>query len=121
MRPLIDPRLGDIENDASSTKRRTLLSIAGSLLAEISFPKLVVAWTMLIAVPALLLGLAPLVVTGWLSKVSRNLPFNSAGPWSIFLLALIIAIGCLGGRPLFRLAERSFWSLNSLAVQPVYA
>ena len=36
MKPVIDPRGGDVEDDASSTKRRSLLSLAGSLLAEIS-------------------------------------------------------------------------------------
>jgi hypothetical protein len=44
MRPTIDPRLGDIEDDASSSKHRSLFSLAGSLLAEISLPKLAVAW-----------------------------------------------------------------------------
>ena len=29
-------------------------------------------------------------------------------------------MGWFGGRTLFRLAENSFWSLNSLAVQPAY-
>jgi hypothetical protein len=48
MKPIIDPRDGDIEDDASSTKRRSLFSLAGSLLVEISLPKLAVAWTLLI-------------------------------------------------------------------------
>jgi hypothetical protein len=39
---VIDPRFGDIEDDASSTQRRSLLSLAGSMLVEISFAKLVV-------------------------------------------------------------------------------
>ena len=43
MRPEIDPRRGDIEDDASSSKRRSMLSLAGSLLVEISLPKLLVA------------------------------------------------------------------------------
>jgi 3',5'-cyclic AMP phosphodiesterase CpdA len=30
-------------------------------------------------------------------------------------------LGWIGGRPLFRVAERGFWSLNSLAIQPGYA
>ena len=34
MRPILDPRNGDIEDDASSTKRRSLISLAGSLLAR---------------------------------------------------------------------------------------
>ena len=41
---LIDPRRGDAEDDASSTKQRSLLAIAGSLLAEISLPKLLFDW-----------------------------------------------------------------------------
>ena len=32
----------------------------------------------------------------------------------------MVALGWFGGRTLFRLAENSFWSLNSLAVQPAY-
>ena len=32
-RPLLDPRLGDMESDHSATKQRSLLAIAGSLLA----------------------------------------------------------------------------------------
>src|SRR4030088_98896 len=36
MKPVIHPRGGDVEDDASSTKRRSLLSLAWSLLAEIS-------------------------------------------------------------------------------------
>ena len=36
----VDPRRGDIEDDASSTKRRSMLSLFGSMLVEISLPKL---------------------------------------------------------------------------------
>ena len=62
MKPIIDPRDGDIEDDASSTKRRSLFSLAGSLLVEISLPKLAVAWTLLIGLPGIILGIAPLLV-----------------------------------------------------------
>ena len=65
---IIDPRRGDMENDQSATKQRSLLSIFGSLLAEISLPKLVFAWTLSILLPAVLLGLAPLVLTAWIGK-----------------------------------------------------
>ncbi len=41
--------------------------------------------------------------------------------WPALLLAVVVALGWFGGRPLFRLAESSFWSLNSLAVEPGYA
>lgn len=41
--------------------------------------------------------------------------------WPLFLLALVAALGWMGGRPLFRAAEQGFWSLNALALQPGYA
>jgi Calcineurin-like phosphoesterase len=120
LRPKIDPRRGDIEDDASSSKRRSLLSLAGSLLAEISLPKLIVAWIWLIVVPSLMLGVAPIVASIWLSKVADKVASSLAGVWSAILLAGLVALGWFGGRRVLRLAERSFWSLNSLAVQPVY-
>jgi hypothetical protein len=65
MRPILDPRDGDIEDDASSTHQRSLLSLAGSLFSEISLPKLFFVWILLLVVPALLLGVAPLLVSAW--------------------------------------------------------
>ena len=121
MIPLIDPRLGDVEDDASSTKQRSLLGIAGSLLAEISLPKLVLAWALLIVLPAVLLGLAPLIVSGWLATLSRKIAAPLSGTWPLLVLILVLALGWIGGRRLFRAVEQGFWSLNSLAVQPGYA
>jgi hypothetical protein len=121
MRSIIDPRRGDFEDDASSTKRRSLLSLAGSLLAEINLPRLALAWTMLIVVPGLTLGLAPLVATPWVSKVWGKIMSPIAGVWPALLLAVVIAVGLFGGSALFRRAESSFWSLNSLLVEPGYA
>jgi hypothetical protein len=120
MKRFIDPRDGDIEDDASSTKSRSLLSLAGSLLAEISLPKLALAWLLLIVVPALILGLAPLLASAWVSRVSNSIrsPLNSI--WPILVLAILVAFGWFGGRTLFRLAESGFWSVNSLAVEPGY-
>jgi Calcineurin-like phosphoesterase len=121
MQPVIDPRDGDIEDDASSSKRRSMLSLAGSLLAEISLPKLLVAWTLLLVLPALTLGVAPIIVSLWIDTFAVKFTTALAGVWSLLLLALVAAVGWFGGRQLFRLVESSFWSLNALAVQPVYA
>lgn len=117
---LVDPRRGDVEDDASSTKARSLLAIAGSLLAEISLPKLLLAWTVSILLPSILLGLAPLVVTAWLAKLSGKI-VALTGVWTGVALLAVILVGWMGGRPLFRMAETNFWSLNALAVQPGYA
>lgn len=120
MKPIIDPRNGDIEDDASSTKRRSMLSLAGSLLAEISLPKLVLSWTILFLLPGLLLGLTPLIASAWLSIVSGKIASPLAGIWPTIILLIVIATGLLGARTLFRIAENNFWSLNSIAVEPVY-
>jgi hypothetical protein len=120
MKPLIDPRHGDLEDDASSTKRRSLLSLAGSLLAEISLPKLALSWTLLFLVPGLLLGLTPLVASAWVSLVKYKIASPLIGIWPALLLMVVLAAGFFGARSLLRMAENSFWSLNSLAVEPVY-
>src|ERR1700756_5767279 len=96
MKLAIDPRRGDIEDDRSSPKRRSLLAITGSLLAEIILTKLVLAWTSLIGMPALLLGLAPLVVSAWLAEASRAAVTTIAEIWSATILVLVFAVGVLG-------------------------
>jgi 3',5'-cyclic AMP phosphodiesterase CpdA len=121
MWPQIDPRDGDFETDASSSKSRSLWSIAGGMLAEISLPKLIVAWFVLLGLPALLLGAMPIVAWIWVDATTLTLVDLSYGLVPLLLLIALAATALLGIRRLFRLAERSFWSLNSLAVQPVYA
>jgi hypothetical protein len=118
--PTIDPRRGDIEDDASSPKRRSLLSLAGSLLVEISLPKLVVAWLLLIVFPGLMLGLAPVVASIWFGKITDRIAYSLTEIWSAIFVAFFVGLGWFGGRRVFQLAERGFWSLNSLAVQPCY-
>jgi Calcineurin-like phosphoesterase len=120
MNLIIDPRDGDVEDDASSTKQRSLFSLAGSLLAEISLPKLAVVWVLLVGLPGVVLGLAPLVVTLWFTAASSKFSSILTGISPIFILALLIAVAWFGGRPLLRLIESSFWSLNALGVQPFY-
>jgi hypothetical protein len=119
-KPLLDPRLGDAENDRSATAQRSLLSIAGSLLAEISLTKLVFAWSFSILLPAVLLGLAPLALTAWIGEASSRF-MEATGVGAAIVVLAALAVAWVGWRPLFRLAETNFWSLNALAVQPGYA
>jgi predicted MPP superfamily phosphohydrolase len=117
--PIFDPRQGDVEDDAASTRQRSLLAIAGSLLVEISLPKLLFAWTVSLLLPAVLLGVAPLVVTAWVATVSEKI-LQLTEVSTALLLIVVVALGWIGWRPLFRIAEVNFWSLNALAVQPGY-
>jgi len=117
---LLDPRKGDIEDDASSTKGRSLLALAGTLLVEISLPKLVAAWLLLVALPSLLLGLGPLVGSAWLATFSKSIG-SAYGALLTFAVILVgLAIGWYGGRTVYRIAEQAFWALNAMAVQPLY-
>lgn len=118
--PIVDPRHGDIEDDASSTKRRSMLSLAGSLLVEVSLPKLLAAWLLLVIVPAVVLGLSPLIASTWIAKIGGKIvsPLYGLVPFAILLG--VLTLGWLFGRRLFHLAESSFWSLNALAIEPAY-
>ena len=120
MKPIVDPRHGDVEDDASSTKTNSLLSMAGSLLGEISLAKLIVAWLILFIVPAVVLGLAPLIASAWIAKLGAKIASPLLGMVPLAILTAVAALGWLFGRRLFRLAESSFWSLNALAIEPGY-
>ncbi len=116
---LVDPRQGDAEDDRSATKRRSLFAIAGSLLVEISLPKLLLAWVVSLALPAMLLGLAPLVATGWAATTTAQVRYFT-GIGAALIMVFLLVLGWFAWRPLFRMAEVNFWSLNALAVQPAY-
>jgi 3',5'-cyclic AMP phosphodiesterase CpdA len=118
---LLDPRKGDVEDDTSSTKGRSLLSLAGTLLVEISLPKLVAAWLLLVALPSFLLGLTPLIGSAWLHTFSRTAGTTYGGLLTLALIFVVLVIGWFGGRTVFRVAEQAFWALNAMAVQPLYA
>lgn len=97
MKPIIDPRDGDIEDDASSTKRRSLFSLAGSLLVEISLPKLAVAWTLLIGLPGIILGIAPLLLSLWIGTVSWKASVILTGIWPVVLLSALGVLAWFAG------------------------
>jgi 3',5'-cyclic AMP phosphodiesterase CpdA len=116
---ILDPRSGDLEDDVSSTKRRSLLALAGGILTEINLPKLALAWVLLLVIPGLVLGLVPIFVTTWINAMhGRAASLIGLIPWLV--LGLVTALGWFAGRPLLRLAEREFWALNSLVVEPGY-
>ncbi|MGH6865069.1 MAG: metallophosphoesterase [Methyloceanibacter sp.] len=98
-----------------------MLSLAGSLLIEISLPKLIIVWLLLLVVPGLLLGLAPMLVTSWLGIVANKIMSLVIGLWSVLLLVGVLALGWFGWRSLFRIVEKNFWALNSVVVEPGYA
>src|ERR1700758_249561 len=103
MRQILDPRNGDIEDDAASTKQRSLFSLAGSLLAEISLSRLALAWMLLIGFPGLLLGALPLLISIWIATAWSKAANIFTEIWPALLLAPVVALGWFAGRPLLRL------------------
>ena len=109
----LDPREGDLEDDASSTSRHSLLGHATHMLLEISLPKLAVAAVLLLVVPALLLGAVPKAVLWATEQAWRGL--------SALAFALLAgAAAWAWGRRVFHVVERNFWALNAGLVQPLY-
>ncbi len=115
-----DPRNGDIEDDASSTSRHSLLAHAGTMLLDTSLPKLALALVQVLVIPGLVLGAAPVVALWFLQQVWWRLPTEANLAWvSLFLLVDAWIVWRFGPR-LFRLVERAFWSLNAALVQPLF-
>lgn len=119
-RPILDPRKGDIEDDASSPHGRSLVALAGSMLVEINLLKLALVTGIMIVLPALLLGVAPLLATGWLRLLPRQSAELVSDLAAGLTLIAALAAALLGGRALYRATERSFWALVSVVVQPGY-
>ncbi len=68
----------------------------------------------------MLLGLTPLLAHFWVVSFWSHAATVFTEILPGFFLLLLLAAAWFGGRPLWRLAEGSFWSLNALAVQPAY-
>jgi len=116
---IVDPRTGDSEDDRSSPKAKSLVSLAGGMLTEISLVKVLFAFGLLIVLPNLVLGFAPLVITAWFTTVSAEV-FATTTIGSAIVFCLLIGLAFYAWRPLFNVLETNFWSLNALLVQPMY-
>jgi hypothetical protein len=115
---LIDPRQGDVEGDASSPRERSLLAITGSLLVEISLPKLLFAWTISLLLPAVLLGVAPLVASAWLATVSRHILQLTEIGSALALVVIIAQVGRTGSAAALTTLCLAFGPLCLLLLDP---
>ncbi|MGH7616201.1 MAG: metallophosphoesterase family protein [Gemmatimonadaceae bacterium] len=97
---------------------RSLLALAGNLLTEVSLPKMAAALLLLIVVPAVAVGVAPVLATLWWTKLSSTPGLYGASAAALVLG--LLAVAWIAGRRLLRTIERSFWSLNAMAIQPGY-
>lgn len=115
-----DPRDGDLEDDASSTTRHSLLGHASHILLEISLPKLALAAILLLVVPAALIGGAPKAALWFAEAVWKQVSDAGRVASVLAFLAILGLVAWRSGGALFRTTERNFWSLNAALVQPLY-
>ena len=117
---LFDPRQGDAEDDRFKPQAEIVARDRGQLARRNQSAEACIGIDISILLPAILLGSAPLVTTIWFAKASRSVA-ELTGLGTALMLAAVVGLGWIGWRPLWRIAEVNFWSLNALAVQPGYA
>ena len=115
-----DPRDGDIEDDASSTSRHSLLSHAGTMLLDTSLPKLALALVQALVIPGLVLGAAPILAVWFVQQVWARMSGEATLLSLLAFLALDAVLIWRFGPRLFRMVEREFWTLNAALVQPLF-
>jgi hypothetical protein len=115
-----DPRGGDIEDDASSTARHSLLAHAGTMLLDTSLPKIAVAVVQALVIPGIVLGAVPLLAVWFVQHVLARM----SGEATLLSIVVFLAVDALllwrFGPRLFRMVERDFWALNAALVQPLF-
>jgi 3',5'-cyclic AMP phosphodiesterase CpdA len=116
---ITDPRDGDAEDDRAAPMARSMAAIAGGLLAEISLIKVVAVLLLLVVLPNLILGLAPLLVGAWVASLSTGMQ-TATSFGSVLVLLAVFLVGRFIWRPVYRVIESNFWALNALLVQPFY-
>lgn len=117
--PLLDPRRGDAENDATNMRQKSLAQMAARILTEISLPKFLLSLGMTVILPALAIGLAPLIVSAWLGFFART-DHALAGLIALLVVFALIVALTSGWRGFLQIVEQNFWALNAVAVQPAY-
>jgi hypothetical protein len=116
----MDPRDGDLEDDASSTVSKTLLGHAASMVVEISLPKLVLAFAALVVLPAITVGAVPIALGWYLRTAADKIALGFHLSFGLLVLAAALVVAWRWGMRIFRFVEQSFWGLGATLVQPLY-
>jgi hypothetical protein len=119
--PIWDLRQGDADDDRMSPGGRGMRAIVLSALFEFNVVQAAVAFTMLVLVPALLIGLIPSILTtyGMLLKTSVLRLWAEPLPAVLLVAALGIA-AYLWGERLYTAATRNLWQLHYTLVFPIF-
>jgi hypothetical protein len=117
-----DLRYGDADDNRTSPYRRGWKSLVFSNVLEFSYLKAMLAFLILIFIPALLVGVAPSVI---LSYGRHTLEMASSAGRSptlfvLLVLAVLIVLPLLAGRRFVSIALHNFWHLHYTLVFPIF-
>ena len=120
--PIRDLRRGDADDNRTSPYGRGWKSLIFSNVLEFSYLKAVLAFLILIVIPALLVGLAPSIVLTYSRHTVGTVVSVGRKPtlFVFLLLAGLIVLPLVAGRRFASIALNNFWHIHYTLVFPVF-
>lgn len=120
--PIWDLRHGDADDNRTSPYGTGWKSLLFSNVLEFSYLKAALAFLILIVIPALLAGVAPSIVLTYSHHTLETIRSVGRNPTLVvfLVLAALIALPLLAGRPFVSLALDIFWHLYYTLVFPIF-
>ncbi len=120
-RPLWDLRQGDADDNRTSPHGRGWRGLAVSTALEFNYLTAAITFTLLVLVPALLVGLAPpLAITFARRRLEMASLITTRPVIAIASLVLLIVVVIWIARPLLAIALDNFWHLHYTLVFPIF-
>jgi 3',5'-cyclic AMP phosphodiesterase CpdA len=116
-----DLRRGDADDNRTSPVARGWRNLAIATLLEFNYLSASIAFVLLIAVPALVVGLVPPILVAYAGQHVESAALIVSHPFaSIAWLVVLIALAFWIGRPVVVAAIDSFWHLHHTLVFPLF-
>jgi 3',5'-cyclic AMP phosphodiesterase CpdA len=117
-----DSRYGDADDNRTSPYGAGWKSLIFSNVLEFSYLKAVLAFLILIVIPALLVGVAPSIILSYGHRTLGTVQSAGSNPrlFAFLLLAVLILVPLLAGRRFFSITLDLFWHLHYTLVFPIF-
>lgn len=120
--PIWDLRCGDADDNRTSPYRTGWKRLIFYNVLEFSYLKAALAFLILIAVPALLVGIAPSIILTY-SRHTLGTALSAGRNPTLYIfvvLAVLIVVPLFVGRRFFSIALNNFWHLHYTLVFPIF-
>lgn len=120
--PIWDLRSGDADDNRTSPYGTGWKSLIFSNVLEFSYLKAVLAFLILIVIPALLVGIAPSIILTYSRHTLGTVASVGRSPtlWVVLVLAALIVLPLWAGRRFLSIALDNFWHLHYTLVFPIF-